>query len=77
MKGKVQRVPGEPGQDLGMLVAAAAHDRVNHLAARHHPFDGVEEAQELLMAAARHAAADHRAVEHVEGGEPVVVPLRT
>ena len=31
--------------------------------------DGVEEADELLMAVLLHAAADDRAVEHVEGGE--------
>ena len=31
--------------------------------------DGVEEADELLMPVALHAAADHRALQHVEGGE--------
>ena len=31
--------------------------------------DGVEEADELLMAMALHVAADHRAVEHVHGRE--------
>ena len=31
--------------------------------------DGVEEADELLMAVALHAPADDRALEHVEGGE--------
>jgi hypothetical protein len=32
-------------------------------------FDRVQEAEELLVPMALHAAAEHRAVEHVEGGE--------
>ena len=57
-------------QHLGMLVAAVVvEDDVDHLAGRHRGLDGVEEAQELLVAVALHAAAEHRAVEHVEGGE--------
>jgi hypothetical protein len=32
--------------------------------------DGVEEADEVLVAVALHAAADDRAVEDVEGGAP-------
>ncbi len=32
-------------------------------------FDGVEEADELLMVVTRHVSAEDRAVEHVEGGE--------
>ena len=32
-------------------------------------FDGVQEADELLMPVPLHVAADHRAIEHVERGE--------
>ena len=42
---------------------------MDHLAGRHRALDGVEEADELLMPVALHAAADHGAVEHIEGGE--------
>ena len=39
------------------------------LAGRDFGLDGVEEADELLVAVALHVAADDGAVEHVEGGE--------
>ena len=42
---------------------------MDELAGRNLRLDGVEEADELLMAVALHVAADHRAVEHVERGE--------
>jgi hypothetical protein len=42
---------------------------VDQLAGGHRPLDGIEEADELLMAMTCHALADHRAVEHVEGCE--------
>ena len=42
---------------------------MNDLAGRHLALDGVEEADELLMPVALHAAADDGAVEHVQGGE--------
>jgi hypothetical protein len=44
-------------------------DDVEDFAGRHLPLDRVQEAEELLVAVARHAAADHRAVEHVERRE--------
>jgi len=63
-------VAGEPGSHLRLLVGGVVvEDHVHHLAGRDFCFDGVEEADELLMAMALHAAAEHRAVEHVEGGE--------
>jgi hypothetical protein len=37
---------------------------------------GVQEADELLIPVALHAAADDFAFQHVEGGEQVVVPCR-
>ena len=61
---------GEPGTDLGMLVGGVVVDNgMDQLAGRHLRLDGVEEADELLMAMALHVAADDRAVEHVERGE--------
>jgi Domain of unknown function (DUF4062) len=61
---------GEPAQDLGMLVGGiVVEDHVDHLAGRHRALDGVEKAQELLVAVALHAAAEHRPFEHVERGE--------
>src|SRR5687767_14165444 len=63
-------MPGQPAQHLGVLVAAVVvEDHVDHLAGRHGALDRVEEADELLVPVPRHAAADHPAVEDVEGGE--------
>ena len=39
--------------------------------------DRVEEAEELLVPVALHAAADHRAVEDIEGGEQGGAASRT
>ena len=65
-------VAGKPLEDLGMLVAAVVvEDHVDHLAGRDRALDGVENAQELLMPVALHATPEHRAVEHIEGGEQV------
>ena len=64
------RMAGEPAQHLGVLVGGVVvEDDVDHLAGRHGALDGVEEADEFLMPVALHAVADHRALEHVEGGE--------
>ena len=64
------RMAGEPGPHLGMLVGGVVvDDDVDDLSGRDLGFDGVEEADELLMPVALHAAADHGAVEHVERGE--------
>ena len=49
---------------------------VDHLAGRHLALDSIEEADEFEVAVALHAAADHRPVEHAEGGEQGVVPCR-
>ena len=50
-------------------------DGVNHLAGGDLALDGVEEADELLMAVALHVAAHHGSVEHVhrreQGRRPV------
>ena len=53
-----------------MLVGGVVvDDDVDDLAGGDLGFDGIEEADELLMPMALHAAADDRAFEHVEGGE--------
>ena len=69
VKWKVKRgVAGEPGNHLRLFVGGVVvEDDVDDLAGRDLCLDGVEEADELLMAL--HAAADDGAVEDVEGGE--------
>jgi hypothetical protein len=52
----------------GMFVrAVVVEDRVDQLASRHGCLDGVEEADELLVAMALHAPSQHGAVEDVQG----------
>ncbi len=53
-----------------MLVGGVVVEhRVDELAGRDLALDGIEETDELAVAVALHAAADHRAVEHAERGE--------
>jgi len=60
----------QPGQHLGMLVGGVVvKHRVDQLAGRDLALDGIEGADEFAAAVALHAAADHGAVEHAEGGE--------
>ena len=64
------RMPLEPCLDLWVLAGSVAVDRrVDQLAGRNVALDGVEEADELLVPMALHAASDHRAVEDFESGE--------
>src|SRR5215218_7963485 len=50
-----------------MLVGAiVVQDGMDHLAGRHARLDRVEEADELLMAMALHAAAQNRPLQHVQ-----------
>ena len=44
-------------------------DGVDRFVGRDFGLDGVEEADELLMAVALHVAPDHGSVEHVQRGE--------
>ena len=70
MKGPT-RMPGEPRSDLGVLVdGVVVGDGVDQFAGWHGCLDGVEEADELLMAVLLHAAADHAAIQHIESGKP-------
>ena len=60
----------QPGEHLGMLVGrVVVEDHVDHLARRNLALDGVQEADELLVPVALHAAADHGPVEDVERRE--------
>jgi len=72
-RGEVEReplVPVEPGANLGMLVSRVVIENdMNGLAGWHLCLDGVQEADELLMAMALHVATDDGAVEHIERSE--------
>src|SRR5215207_1146281 len=64
------RVAGEPGDHLGLLMGGVVvEDDVDELAGRDRRLDGVEEADNLLMPVALHAASEHGAVQDIEGGE--------
>jgi hypothetical protein len=63
-------VSAQPFDHLGMLVGGVVvEDGVDGHAGRDLALDGVQEADELLMPVAPHAAADDFAFQHVEGGE--------
>ena len=60
-------MPREPGAHFGMFVGGViVEDRVDQFAGRDRRFDPVEETDEFLMAMARHALADDRAVADIE-----------
>ena len=60
----------KPCPDLEMLVrSVVVENDVNGFAGRDLRFDGVQEADELLMPVTLHDAADDGAVEHVECGK--------
>ena len=64
------RMPLKPGQHLWVFVGGVViNNGVDDLAGRNLRLNGVEEADELLMAVALHVLAGHGAVEDVEGGE--------
>src|SRR5258708_21188102 len=63
-------MPRQPSPHRGMLVGGVVvEDDMDDFAGRDLRLDGVEEADELLMAVALHAAADHLALEQIESGE--------
>ena len=69
-------VAAEPGAHLGMLVGGVVvEDHMDALAGRDIGLDGVEEADELLVAVALHAAPDDLALEHVQ--RPMTLPSST
>jgi hypothetical protein len=58
------------GPDLRVLVGGVVVEHgVDQIAGRDRGLDRVQEADELLVPVALHAAADHRPVEHVQGRE--------
>lgn len=60
----------KPGHNVGMLMrAVVVEDHMDHLAGRHLALDGIEKADEFLVAVSLHTPADHRAVENVERSE--------
>ena len=64
------RMPRQPSPHLGVLVGGVVvEDDMDDFADRDLRLDGVEKADELLMAVALHTAADHLALEHIESGE--------
>src|SRR5271168_5481106 len=64
------RMTRQPSQHFGMFVGGiVVEHRVDRLLGRDLAFDGVEEADELEMPVALHAAPDDRSIEHAERGE--------
>ena len=64
------RMASQPFLDLRMFVGGVVvDDGVDCLAFWYGGLGHIEKANELLMPVPLHAAADHRAVQHVEGGE--------
>lgn len=74
----VSSVPaGQPGLDLGMIVGGLiVHDAVDVQLGRRGRVNLVQKRQELLMAMARLATGQHRAIKYVQCGNRVVVPWR-
>ena len=64
------RMTRQPGQHFGMFVGGVVvEDDMDQLASRDLALDGIEKADEFLMAMALHAAADDLALKDIEGGE--------
>jgi hypothetical protein len=64
------RTACQPSSDLGMLVGGVViDDEMDVELGWHVGLDVTQEGEELLMAMARLALGDDRAVKHVEGGE--------
>ena len=63
-------MPCQPLAHLRMLVGCVVvDDGVDRLLGRHLRFNGIEEADELLVPVSLHVAADDGSVKDVEGGE--------
>ena len=61
---------GEPLAQLGMLVdGVVVNGGMDDFTSADMRFDGIEKANELLMAMALHVAADNRSVEHIQRSE--------
>ena len=63
-------MPGKPGADFFVLMSGVVVENgVDDFACGDLSLDGVQEADELLMAVALHVLSDHRAIEHVQCGK--------
>jgi transposase len=63
-------MPCQPGTDLRLLMGRlVVENDVDGFIMRQFRLNCVEETDEFLMPVTRHVAADHRAVEHIEGGK--------
>jgi len=59
-----------PVTNFGMLVSGVVvEDCVDNFAGGNFALDGIEKADQLLMGVPLHAAAEHHALQDVEGGE--------
>ena len=64
------RMIGEPFEDVGLFVGGVVvDDGVDDFSGRNSALDGIEEADELLVAMPSHAAPDHGSIEEVERGQ--------
>ena len=83
-RGEVERparMARQPSAHAGMLVGCVVvEDRMDRLASGDFSLDGVEEADELLMAMALHIAAHHGSAKHVhrrkQGRRPVPLVVK-
>ena len=69
VKWNVQR--GRSASHLRTLGGIVVDDGVTNFSGRYGALDGVEEANELLVAMPSHATSDHGSVEDVERGEQI------
>src|SRR5215467_15189208 len=66
------RMIGQPFEDVGLCVSCVVvDDGVDDFSGWDGPLDGVEEADELLVAMPPHAASDHGSVKDVECSEQI------
>ena len=64
------RMPSQPGYDTRMFMSAViVHDQMQVQPRRGVRIDALEETDKFLMSMARHAIADHFAVEHAQRGK--------
>lgn len=69
-------MPCQPSANLWVLMGGiVVENDVDGLIPGQFRLDGVEKADEFLMAMTLHVAADHRAVENVESGKQGAVAL--
>ena len=71
------RMIGHPFEDVGLFVGGVVvNDGMDDFSGRDGALDGVEEANEFLVAMPSHAASDHGSSRMLSAANRVVVPLR-